>query len=304
MYDLIIIGGGPAGITAGIYSARKKLNTLLITKDPIGQVGKIREIENWPGIEKISGMELMQKLSNHLKKFKIEIKDGEEAKEIRKNEDIFEIEAKTGNKFDSRTVIIASGRNQRPLGVPGEKEFIGKGVSYCSICDAPFFKDKTVAVIGGGNAGLMTVLDLIPYAKKIYVFETSSKLRADEVFQEKAKNSGKVEIIFTAMAKEIKGKEKVEKLIYQDLISKEIKELPLDGIFVEIGSLPATNFVKDLVDFSQAGDIMINPKTCETKTLGLFAAGDVTDIAYKQMIIAAGEGTKAALSAYNYLQTR
>ncbi len=321
LYDLIIIGSGPAGITAAIYAVRKKLKTLLITRDFVGQVGKISEIENWPGEEKISGMELMEKLSNHLKKFEIEIEEGDEVKEIKKTGDIFEIRTKRGDGIKGRAVIITSGRTPRLLGVAGEKEFLGKGVSTCSICDAPFFKDKLVAVIGGGNAGFRTALDLVSYAKEIYIFEASSKLGADEVFQEKAKNSGKVEIIFNAQVLEIKGREGVpksrqvgtgipaeglgiEKIIYKDLISQEQKEFPLEGVFIEIGSIPATNFVRNLVDFSKTGDIMINPKTLETKTPGLFAAGDVADLAYKQLIIAAGEGAKAALSAYNYLQTK
>lgn len=316
IYDLIIIGGGPAGITAGIYGARKKLNILLLTRDFVGQVGKISEIENWPGFEKISGQELMQNILNHFKKFacpptlgvkttggrEIEIKEGEDIKEIKKEGDIFEIESKRGNKFNSRAVIIASGRIHRLLGVPGEKEFTGRGVSFCSICDSPFFKDKKVAVIGGGNSGFRTALDLIPYAKKIYIFDALSKIKADEIFQERAEKSGKIEIILNTKVEEIKGKDKVERLLYQDLVSKEKKELAIDGVFIEIGSIPATDFLKDLVDFDEAGDIIINPKTCETKTAGLFAAGDVTDVEYKQIIIAAGEGAKAGLSAYEYLQ--
>lgn len=304
MYDLIIIGGGPAGITAGIYASRKKLKTLLITKNFVGQVGKISEIDNWPGFEKISGMELMKKLLSHLKRFETEIKEGEDVKELKKQGEIFEIETKRGEKFSSRAVVITSGRIPRLLGVAGEKEFLGRGVSTCSICDAPFFKDKIVVVIGGGNAGFRTALDLISYAQKIYIFEASSKVRADEIFQEKAKESGKVEIMLNTKVLEIKGKDKVEGLFYQDLASQEKKELAAEGIFIEIGSIPVTAFLKNLVEFNERGEIIINPKTCETKLPGLFAAGDVTDVEYKQLIIAAGEGAKAALSAYNYLQAK
>jgi len=303
MYDLIIIGGGPAGITAGIYAARKKLKTLMLVRDLVGQVGKISEIENWPGEEKISGPDLIKKFSDHLKQFEIEIKDGEDVKDIRKEKDIFKVITKNKNEYSSRAVIVCSGRTQRTLGVPGEEEFFGRGLSHCSICDAPFYKDKTVAVVGGGNAGFRIALDMIPYARKIYIFEASSKIRADEAFQELAKNSGKIEIIFNARVESIGGEKAVSSVEYMDMVSKERKELSIDGIFIEIGSIPATDFLDKLVDFTDQGDVVINSKTCETRTPGLFAAGDVTDVKYKQLIIAAGEGAKAALSAYNYLQT-
>ena len=202
----------------------------------------------------------------------------------------------------AKSIIIASGRDPRPLEVPREKEFLGRGVSYCTTCDAPLFQDKTVAIIGGGNAGFEAALELTKYCPKIYILEVSSKVGADEINQERAKNSGKIEVILNAKVKEIKGKEKVTSLIYENLHKKEKKELPVEGVFVEIGSIPATGFLKDLVDFNEQDEIKINPKTCETKTPGLFAAGDVTDVKDKQIIVAAGEGAKAALSAYEYLQ--
>ncbi len=302
MYDLIIIGGGPAGISAGIYAARKKLNTLLITKDFLGQASKASEVENYPGFEKIRGADLMEKFKNHLKKFSIEIKEGEWVKEIQKTKEGFKVKANHKEEYETKAIIITSGRDPRPLEVPGEKEFIGKGVSYCPICDAPFFKDKTVAVIGGGNAAFGTAIDLTKYCPKIYILEFSSKIRADEINQDRVKVTGKIEVILNAQVKEIKGKDRVDTLIYEDTASKEIKELPVEGVFVEIGSIPATSFVKGLVDFSETDEIIINPKTCETKTPGLFAAGDVTDVEYKQIIIAAGEGAKAALFTYGYLK--
>jgi alkyl hydroperoxide reductase subunit F len=302
LYDLIIIGGGPAGIAAGIYASRKKLKTLLITKDFLGQASKASEVENYPGFEEISGSDLMEKFKNHLKKFEIEIREGEWVKEIQKTKEGFKVKANHKEEYETKAIIITSGRDPRPLEVPGEKEFIGKGVSYCPICDAPFFKNKTVAVIGGGNAAFVTALDLKKYCSKIYILEFSSKIRADEINQERVEASGGIEVILNAQVKEIKGKEWVESLVYEDLSNKETKELPLEGVFVEIGSIPATSFVKDLVEFTETDEIKINSKTCETKTPGLFAAGDVTDVKYKQIIIAAGEGTKAALTAYEYLQ--
>lgn len=302
IYDLIIIGGGPAGITAGIYGARKKLNTLLLAKDFLGQTGKTWSIENYPGFFQISGPELMEKFKNHLKNFEIEIKEGEEVKKIEKKEEVFDVLTVRKNKFQAKTVIVASGRNPRPLKVPGEERFTGKGVSFCSVCDAPLFKDKTVAVVGGGNSGFETALDLAKYCLKIYILEFSSQVKSDEVSQEKAKATGKISVITNAVVKEIKGKNFVESLVYEDKHANEIKELAVEGIFVEIGSLPATAFLGDLVDFNQWGEVKIDHRTCATKTSGFFAAGDVTDIRDKQIITACGEGAKAALSVYEYLK--
>lgn len=303
IYDLIIIGGGPAGITAGIYAARKKINTLLLTKDFVGQVGKTSSVENWPGTAFISGTELLENFKDHLKKFEIEIKENEEVKGIKKAGEILEIST-LNNNFQAKTVIIASGRNPRPLKVPGEEKFTGKGVSFCATCDAPLFKGKTVAVVGGGNSGFETALDLEKYSPKIYILEFSSQVKADEVLQEKAKDAGKISVITQAAVKEIKGKNFVESIVYEDKSSKRVSELEVQGIFVEIGSLPASAFLKRLVDFTDWGEVKIDHETSATKTLGLFAAGDVTDIKYKQIVVACGEGAKAALNAYNYLQKK
>lgn len=302
MYEIIIIGGGPAGITAGIYAARKKLNTLLLTKNFVGQVGKTSSVENWPGNESISGSELIESFRKHVQKFDIEIRDGEEVKEIKKEGEIFNVTTTNNETFQSRTVIITSGRNPRPLKVPGEDQFMGRGVSFCSTCDAPFFQDKPVAVIGGGNSGFEAALDLEKYSPKIYILEFAPNVKADQIIQERTGASGKIEVITNAAVKEIKGDSFVESLVYEDTTSRELKELKVNGVFVEIGSLPATAFVKDIVDFNNWGEIKIDPKTCATKTPGLFAAGDVTDIKYKQIIIACGEGAKAALSAYEYIE--
>lgn len=302
LYDLIIIGGGPAGITAGIYSARKKLNTLVIAKDFIGQIGKAWGVENYPGFEEISGFDLIQKFKNHLKKFEIEISEGEEAREIKKNGNVFEIITKQNKEYSAKAVIIASGRDPRPLEAKGEKEFLGKGISYCVTCDGPIFAGKTVAVIGGGNAGFETAFELLLHCPKIYILEAGPKPKADEINLEKAEKSGKIEIITNASVVEIKGRALVDSIIWQNKITQELNTLKVEGIFIEIGSLPATSFVKGLVDFDEHDQIKIDPKTNETSTPGLFAAGDVTDSKYKQVIVACGEGAKAALSAYEYLQ--
>jgi len=301
-YDLIIIGGGPAGITAGIYAQRQKLKTLLITKEFGGQISrKAVKIENYPGFLAISGQELIEKLVNHLKKYPIEI-ELDEVTTVEKKEEKFFVRTKSKKEFVSKALIVASGADPRPLEIPGEKEFLGKGVSYCPTCDAPFFKDKVVAVIGGGNAGFETAIFLANYAKKVYILEFSDKVKADKENQERAEKTGKVEIILNARAKEIKGKDFVEGLIFEDRISKKEVELKVEGVLIQIGNIPATSFVKGLADFSERNEILVNFETLETKVPGLFAAGDCNIGKYRQIVIACGEGAKAALAAYDYLR--
>ncbi len=303
MYDLIIIGGGPAGIAAGIYAARQKLKTLLIAKNFGGQIArKAVAIENYPGFEKISGIELIQKLEKHLRKYPIDI-ERDEVVELKKISEKFFVRTKSKQQFQAKTVIIASGADPRPLEIPGEKKFIGRGVSYCVQCDGPLFLNKAVAVAGGGNAGFEAALSLSSWAKKIYILECSSKVGADEENQERVKKTGKVEVIVGAVLGQIQGKNFVEAVVYRDRKTKKINNLKVDGIFVEIGSQPATSFVKGFVDFNEKDEIKINFETCQTKTPGLFAAGDVNAGKVKQIIVAAGEGAKTALAAYDYLQT-
>ncbi|MDD3728882.1 MAG: FAD-dependent oxidoreductase [Candidatus Pacebacteria bacterium] len=301
-YDLIIIGGGPAGITAGIYAGRQRMKTLLITKEFGGQIAKKAvKIENWPGIPEITGLELVENFISHLRKQDIEIKLTKVAN-IEKEGDNFIVHTAEKERFLSKTVIISTGADPRPLEVPGEKEFIGKGVSYCVTCDGPLFKNKQIAVIGGGNAGLEAALFMENYASKIYVLEFKEELNADEKNKNEAEKSEKIEIIKNASVKEIKGNDFVEKIIYEDLKTKEEKELSLQGVFIEIGNLPATSFVKNLVDFNERDEIIIECETLKTKTPGLFSAGDVKAGGYKQIVTAAGEGCKAVLSAYKYLR--
>lgn len=301
MYELIIIGGGPAGITAGIYAARKKINTLLITKDFIGQAGKAFFIENYPGFERISGLELIKKFKNHLKKFEIEIKEVG-VKKIRKVKNKFIVQTEKRGNFISKAVILASGRDPRPLEVSGEKKLIGRGISYCPTCDLPFFKNKEIAVIGGGNAGFNAAIEALRYRNKVYILEFSPKVIADEITQERAKKTGKIKVILNAEVKKILGEKEVRGLIYRDRISKKEKTLNVQAIFIMIGETPATDYIKGLVDFNEKDEIIVDPKNLQTKTEGLFACGDVTNVLCGQIVIAAGEGAKAALSAYEYLQ--
>ncbi len=300
-YDLIIIGGGPAGMTAGIYAGRLGLKTLLITKSFGGQIAKKAvAIENYPGFESIPGIELVQKMEKHLRTQKIDI-EIDEVRKVEKAEQGFLVFAKK-KEFQAKAVILTSGADPRPLEVPGEEEFIGKGVSYCSVCDGPMFRNKVVAIIGGGNAGFETAIFLAKIAKKIYILEYGSKPKAFAANQETVKKTGKTEIITNTALKEIKGKKFVESIVYQDMKTKKEKTLKVEGVFVEVGYQPATSYVKGLVDFNERDEIKVEFETCQTKTSGLFAAGDLNVGAIKQIVTAAGEGAKAAISAYNYIQ--
>jgi len=303
IYDLIIIGGGPAGITAGIYAGRQRMKTLLITKEFGGQMAKkATEVCNYPGFEKISGMDLIGKFVEHLEKQESVEIEFLEAEKIEKEDDIFTVTTTKNSKLQGKAVIIATGADPRPLEAIGEKEFIGKGVGYCVTCDGPIFKNKDIAIVGGGNAGLEAALFMTNYAKKIYVLEFGPEIKADGENKKEAEKQDKIEIITNAAVKEIKGETMVGSLVYQDNISKENKTLQVEGVFIEIGSQPATALAKGLVDFTKRDEIVVEFETFKTKTPGLFAAGDNNSGPYKQIITAAGEGCKASLAVYDYLR--
>lgn len=309
MYDLIIIGGGPAAVAAGVYAARKKLKTLLITESFGGQSLVSDNIENWIGTKVITGFDLAKNLEEHLRAQEtIEIKMPERVTAVReipcadaKRPCDFVVETDKGGSHTTKAVIVTSGARRRRLGIPGEDKFEGKGVAFCSTCDAPVFAGKRVAVVGGGNAGLEAVIDLFPYATEIYLIHRGEQLKGDPITQEEIKKNPKVKIILNAGTQEILGDKFVTGLRYTDNKTSEIKELPLDGVFVEIGSVPNSEIVKDLVSLNQYGEIVIDHKTASTSKPGIFAAGDVTDEMYKQNNISAGDGVRAALSAYNYI---
>ncbi|PIS17225.1 MAG: pyridine nucleotide-disulfide oxidoreductase, partial [Candidatus Nealsonbacteria bacterium CG09_land_8_20_14_0_10_42_14] len=244
--------------------------------------------------------ELIQKFEKHLKQKKIKI-EIDSVRKIKKIGQDFLVLTASRKQFQAKAVIVSSGADPRPLEVPGEKEFIGKGISYCVACDGPLFADKKVAVVGGGDAGFEAAISLSSFAKKIYILETGSQIKADDENQERAKKTGKIETITQIALKKIEGKDFVESVVYQDKSSKELKILKVQGVFVEIGSQPATSFVKGLVEFNEKDEIKVNPFTGETSTAGLFAAGDADDVPYKQIVIACGEGAKAALAVANYL---
>lgn len=307
IYDLIIIGAGPAGVSAAIYAARQKLNFLVISREMGGQIAKKTvDIENYPGFSKISGPELIKTFEEQLKANNVEIIFDEVIK-VEKigfsgaEENKFILSTGAGEKYESISIIVATGANPRPLEAEGEENFIGKGVSYCSLCDGPIFRNKTVAVIGGGNAGFETALFLSNYVNKIFILESGSSLRADNENQELLAKNSKAEIITNAQVLKIEGDKFVNSLTYKDSILNENKKLAIDGVFIEIGNLPATAFVKDLVDFSERKEILTDLETYATKTPGLFAAGDCNKGKYKQIVAAAGEGAKAMLAVYDYL---
>lgn len=301
IYDLIIVGGGPAGISAGIYAARKKMKTLLITKDFLGQTAKTGEVDNYLGYPEIDGTALMGKFENHLRKFDVDIKEGETVTKITKQEN-FSVATADKETFKSKTVVVASGRDPRPLEVSGEKDFIGKGVSYCSICDAPLFKDKKVAVVGGGNAGFESALDLAKYAQSVYIFECQDTVKADEILQDKVAANDKIMVHLNKVMKQIEGKDFVQSLSYRDSKTERNFQIPVHGVFIQIGSIPATGFLKGLCDFNKRDEVIVDFQTCATSCPGLFAAGDINDSRWKQIVIAAGEGARAALSAHDYLR--
>ncbi|MFC1512584.1 NAD(P)/FAD-dependent oxidoreductase [bacterium] len=296
MYDLIIIGCGPAGITAGIYAARKGINFLIITKDIGGQATLSSDIQNYTGFQFVSGIELAEKFKEHLKNFNIQLNEWEQVTQVqRKNNSIIVTSDK--REYQAKSVVIASGRVPRMLGVKGEEEFKNRGVTYCATCDGPLFKDKDTAVMGGGNSAFDAAIQLMNIAKKVYIIDRADKLIADSIMIEKASKKGNVEILSSTALKEIYGKELVEGIkIVKD---NKQQDIPVQGVFVEVGADPVSQIAKD-VKKNKINEICINCK-CETNIPGIFAAGDVTDVYSKQIIIACGEGAKAVLACFEYL---
>ncbi|OGZ69667.1 MAG: hypothetical protein A3D44_04185 [Candidatus Staskawiczbacteria bacterium RIFCSPHIGHO2_02_FULL_42_22] len=302
VYDLIIIGAGPAGVSAAIYAARQKLNLLIISKDVGGQVAKKAvDIENYPGFEKISGPDLVALYQKQLKANGLEVTLAEVVF-VEKSERIFSIKTASGKLYQALSVILTSGAESKTLGIPGEEEFAGKGVSYCSLCDGPVFRNKIVAVVGGGNNGFESALFLSNYVTHVYILEYSDAANADAENQELVERHQNIEIITSAKVSKIEGKVFVNAVYYEDRKSGQEKKLDVSGVFVEIGYSPATSFLGDLVELNEKKEVIFNSETLETKTPGLFSAGDCNVSRYKQIVMASGEGAKAALSAYNYIK--
>ncbi len=304
MYDLVIIGGGPGAVAAGVYAARKKMRVLLIAQEFGGQSLVSSDIQNWIGTKSVSGLELAKMFEEHLRAQEdIEIIDSDLVNKVSKRDEGFLVETENGKSVETKTVLVVSGSRRKRLGIPGEDKLDGRGVVFCSTCDAPLFKDKIVAIVGGGNAGVEAVLDSIPYASKIYLI-VRSIIKADLVTQEKIKKSSKLEIILNAEIQEILGDDFVTGLRYKNKEFREVKELKLDGVFVEIGSIPNSDFVKSLVNTNEIGEIIVDHKTQASSFEGIWAAGDVSDVLYKQNNISAGDSIKAVLNIYSYLHRK
>lgn len=304
-YDLAIIGGGPAGAAAGVYASRKRLKTIFITKDWLGQSNVSEKIENWIGTIAISGLELSKNLENHVKAYAngiIDFKEGESCAKIEKKGDIFIVSTDKGI-YETKTILITSGSRRRPLDVPGAKEFEHKGLTYCATCDGPIYSDQDVTVIGGGNAGFESAAQLLAYCKSVTLL-SRSEYKADPGTVEKVLKNPKLKAIQNAIPKEVKGDKFVSSFVYTDSNTNQDIEIPVTGIFVEIGSIPNTDFAANLVEMDKYKQIVIDPRTQMTSIKGIWAAGDVTDGLYHQNNIAAGDAVRAIEDIYLYIHTK
>ena len=304
LYDVTVVGSGPAAVSAAIYAARKGLNVAMIGVKIGGQVLDTNEIENIIGTISTTGAKFAQTLEKHLKEYEVAFKEGHLVKEIKEDGKDKILVTDDGKSYKSKTVIIATGAKPRSLNIPGEAECVGKGVHYCSTCDGPFYKGLDVAVIGGGNSGVEAALDLSGIAKSVTLIEFMPELKADKVLQEKLAEQSNIKVILNSATTKVNGNEFVENIIYKNRETEEEKTLNVEGMFVEVGLSPRSEVVKDLVETNKIGEIVINPENNSTSAAGIFAAGDVTNIKQKQIIIAMGEGAKAALSAFDYLITK
>ena len=304
-YDLIIIGGGPAGVSAGVYAARKKLKTLLIAPEFGGQSVVSEGIENWIGTVKISGNDLAKSFKEHLMAYaedSVSIKE-ESVKDIKKDDSGFSVVTENG-EYKTKAVLVATGSTRRKLEVPGAVEFDNKGLTYCASCDGPLFSGQDVVVVGGGNAALETSAQLLAYCKSVTLLNRSEKLKGDEITIDKLKTNPNFKIIVNAIPKEIKGDKFVNAIVFEDAVTKETTEMNISAVFVEIGLIPTTYFAKNVLDLNQIGQIPVDPRNQKTNAPGIWAAGDCTDGMYHQNNIASGDAVKALEDIYMELNTK
>lgn len=301
MYDVIIIGGGAAGLTAAIYTCRKAFKTLVISPEYGGQTNLTSHIENYPGFIVSTGWDLMNKFKEQAEHFGAETRTAKAVQVEKHDEKSFTVHFEDGTSEKCKAVILCHGKLPRPLNIPGEKEFLGRGLSTCATCDAPLYKGKIVAVIGGGNAALEAVEELHNAgAKKVYLVHRRDEFRADEITVKKIKALSGVEFVLSHSPVAIKGDKYVTAFDIEDVTTKKRKELKVDGVFSEIGHIADSGMVKHLCKLNQAGEVVVDENT-NTSCTGIFAAGDITPVRYKQTVIAAGEGAKAALECHRYL---
>ncbi len=311
IYDLAILGGGPAAVAAGVYAARKRLKTVFVTKDFGSQSVVSDNIQNWIGTPSITGADLAKSFKTHLLAYAddvLELKEGELVSKIEKvsngtSEKHFKITA-TKNTYEAKTILIATGSSRRKLTIPGATEFENKGITYCASCDGPLFADMDVAVIGGGNAAFESAAQLLAYCKSVTLIQRGPEFRADEITVKKVLSHPKIKAVTNTELIEVKGDKFVTSLIYLDKNTNKKVELPVTGIFVETGSIPNTDFLKGLVELNPSGHIVTDPRTQATSMSGIWAAGDATDGLYHQNNIAAGDGVKALENIYLHLHAK
>ena len=306
MYDLAIIGGGPAGVAAGVYASRKKLKTVFVTESFGGQSAVSSEIQNWIGTVSISGQELAENLEGHLKAYtndSVEIKSGEKTELVEDSDRGFLIKTDTG-EYKAKTVLVASGSHRRKLDIPGAKEFEHKGISYCASCDGPLFAGKNVHIIGGGNSAFETASQLLAYCETVTILNRGSEFRADPATVKKILQNPRVKSVLNAHLVEIKGDKFAKSIVYANGENKKKVELKTDGIFVEIGLIPAVEFVKNLVSLDKWNHIIVDPKNQRTSVEGVWSAGDCTNGLYHQNNIASGDAVKALEDIYLYLRAK
>lgn len=305
IYDTIIIGSGLAGLTASIYASRYRLTNAIIGKLPGGTINLAHKVENFPGFPGITGVELAQKVILHAQSFGVKILS-EHVSKIDRIDNVFEVITESGKKLQGKTIIATTGTERRKLGVPGEKEYLGKGVSYCTHCDAPFFKNKTVAMVGGSDAAVSGAIHLSSIARKVYIIYRKDQLRAEPVWVEEVTSNPKIEIVYNTNVVEILGDGNKVTEVKLDNAYRESETLVLDGVFIEIGGIPASSFLIPLgVELNENGYVQINEKM-ETNVAGVFAAGDFTTqgLVLQQAITAAAQGAIAASYAFKYVRSR
>jgi alkyl hydroperoxide reductase subunit F len=303
IYDMMIVGGGPAAFSAAIYAARKALDVLLITKSFGGQIYYTASVENYLGFPRIDGREMIERFLTHARQYPIAMHGGESVSSIGGDDDEFTAHTEKGTVFRGKSVIYCAGKEYRRLGVPGEDRYIGRGIAFCATCDAPLFRGKTVAIVGGGNSALTAVRDLLPYAGRIYLINRSEKFSGDAPLLDRIRNEKNVTVYTGWVVKRFQGDERLNGIRLLKTASNERMDLKVVGVFLEIGLSPNTAPVKDLVKLNRKGEIPVRTDN-STSLRGFFAAGDVTDIPEKQICVAAGEGGKAAITASRYLLDR
>jgi len=299
-FDVVIIGAGPAGLSAAVYTGRSRLNTLVLEKGmPGGQILMTDFVENYPGFpDGVVPFELMDKFRKHAEKFGAKI-ETDEAKEIKKQNDLWHVKGNKG-EYPARVVIVATGSNYRRIGLPGEAKLTGRGVSYCATCDGAFFKDKDIAVVGGGDNALTEALFLTKFCRSLKLIHRRDQLRAVKILQERIFANDKIEVVWDSVVEEISGDERVESITIKNVKNNTTSTLKIDGLFISIGMDPNTEFVKGLLEMNEWGEIKVSPKMT-TSQPGIFAAGDVTNACPEQMATAVGTGVAAALAVDEYL---